>query len=282
MNSMRSNRIITALAIMALAVAGICSCNPSENQEAPELKVITSALQTTYNAEGGEGSFSFQITNPRGDGKFSAMVQDGCDWITDITVESFRLTGTVSFRLETWEGNEDRNAEITVIYTYGNGKTTTVKADIIQEAGTYDYNLTAETALISYDDFYKNIHYCILLLGVPSIENGKPDNIRYYLSIATKKSGADKSLQPGIYAAGDSDLGINDGIDGIFDYYCSYFLKSDKNGEDAYDDIVQGSLIVEKGTGDTYTITGNFLDNMARTHKIVYTGAIPFVDNSGN
>lgn len=280
---MKPNRIITALAIMALATAGLCSCNPSENQEAPELKVITSSANLSYNAEGGEGSFSFQITNPRGDGKFSAMVQDGCDWITDITVESFRLTGTVSFRLETWEGNEDRNAGITVSYTYGNGKTTTVKADIIQEADTYDYNLTAETALVEYDGFNENsnIHYCSLLLGVPYLENGKPNNIRYQMSLSTKKAGADKSLQPGIYVAGDPDLGIKDGIDGIFDYCYSYFFESDNNGEDTYCYIVQGYLEVKKD-GKTYTITGKFMDNIAKTHKICYTGEIPFFDNTEN
>lgn len=269
---MKAKTIFTSVMIL-LASAALYSCQPSGQSAEPELTLITDASDLQYDAGGGEGFFSFQIADPREDGQFAVEVQEGCDWITDAAVESYEVSGTVSFTLSPLKEDEDRNAVITVIYTYGGGRTVTLDANIGQTAEVYDYNVKAENALNTYEGTYDtNDEYNYTLsLGAPSLQQ------EYSLSIVTKLESPDKLLPEGVYTVGDHS-NVDKGAGVVSDGW-SYFIWIDDTGYENYVSIVRGSLEVSRD-GDEFTIYGVFTDENFDTHKVTYKGELPLEDIS--
>lgn len=268
---MKAKTIFTSVMIL-LASAALYSCQPSGQSAEPELTLITDASDLQYDAGGGEGFFSFQIADPREDGQFAVEVQEGCDWITDAAVESYEVSGTVSFTLSPLKEDEDRNAVITVIYTYGGGRTVTLDANIGQTAEVYDYNVRAENALNQYEGTYDtDDYYYTLSLGIPSME------YEYSLNVVSNTGSEDKLLPEGVYTVGDHSK-IDEGAGAVLDGW-TYFIWIDDTGYENYVSIVRGSLEVSRD-GDEFTIYGVFTDENFDTHKVTYKGELPLEDIS--
>lgn len=270
---MKAKTIFNSTILITLVAIAFCSCQPSEQSAEPELTLITDASGLQYDAGGGEGFFSFQIANPHGDGQFAVEVQEGCDWITDVTIESYNVSGTVSFTLAALKGDEDRNAVVTVVYTYDEDRTVTLEANIGQEAEVYDYNVRAENALNQYEGTYDtDDYYYTLSLGVPSME------YEYSLSVVSNTGSEDKLLPEGVYTVGDHSK-IDEGAGAVLDGW-TYFIWIDDTGYENYALIIRGSLEVSRD-GNEFTIYGVFTDENFDTHKVTYKGELAFEDTSG-
>lgn len=270
---MKAKTIFTSVMIL-LASAALYSCQPSGQSAEPELTLITDASDLQYDAGGGEGFFSFQIADTREDGQFAVEVQEGCDWITDAAVESYNVSGTVSFTLSPLKEDEDRNAVITVIYTYGGGRTVTLETTVGQQADEYDYNVKAENALNTYEGTYDtDNYYYTLSLSAPSVKQ------EYSLSILTTIESQDKLLPEGTYIVADADNFTIDEETGIVQDLFSFFIWIDDTGYENYVSIVRGSLEVSR-EGNEFTIYGVFTDENFDTHKVTYKGELPLEDIS--
>ena len=149
---------------------------------------ITTEEPLALAANGGSYTIEYEITDPAEDGSISADAGDA-GWITDINCDT---DGAITFSVAANDTEEERQATITVTYTYNGTETVSESIEAVQEAN--------EPPAPQYDFEHEMINLNIINYG------GSPCN--YYITM----SNSEKDLYGtaryvfDIYADSDSSM----------------------------------------------------------------------------
>ena len=131
---------------------------------------ITTEDPLTLAADGGSYTIEYEITDPTEDGSISADAGDA-GWITDINCDT---EGVITFSVAANDTDGERQATITVTYTYNGTETVSESIEAVQEAN--------EPPVQGYDYEYEMIYLSILNYG------GTPCN--YYITMSDTEGDA--------------------------------------------------------------------------------------------
>ena len=131
---------------------------------------ITTEDPLTLAADGGSYTIEYEITDPTEDGSISADAGDA-GWITDINCDT---EGVITFSVAANDTDGERQATITVTYTYNGTETVSESIEAVQEAN--------EPPAPQYDFEYEMIYLSILNYG------GTPCN--YYITMSDTEGDA--------------------------------------------------------------------------------------------
>ena len=154
---------------------------------APALTVTVDTVKIT--ADGGAGTITYEVENPVEGAVVTAAAEEGIDWITDFNCET---DGAITFSVAANDTEEERQATITVTYTYNGTETVSESIEAVQEAN--------EPPAPQYDFEHEMINLNIINYG------GSPCN--YYITM----SNSEKDLYGtaryvfDIYADSDSSM----------------------------------------------------------------------------
>lgn len=154
---------------------------------APALTVTVDTVKIT--ADGGAGTITYEVENPVEGAVVTAAAEEGIDWITDFNCET---DGAITFSVAANDTEEERQATITVTYTYNGTETVSGSIGVVQEAN--------EPPAPQYDFEHEMINLNIINYG------GSPCN--YYITM----SNSEKDLYGtaryvfDIYADSDSSM----------------------------------------------------------------------------
>lgn len=161
-----------------LTLEASATVNQSGMAPDPELELTTSEISAV--STGGEYKVSFTITNPANNGEISISTEAE-DWISMVSYTDTDVTLNI---LENTEKAE-RNASVTLIYTYGNGKTLNAEFSVTQAPSEFDYVTIAEYMECYYYGAYgyngeQNYYMTISDLG---FDNGYPKPFAKYYQL---------------------------------------------------------------------------------------------------
>lgn len=109
---MKKNLFLCASAILASAAILIPACKPDKKTAAVEFNPLSETV-INVGKEGGACEFKYEIVNPTSTGQVKAELQQGIDWITDLSTQEY---GTIRFNVAISEIEEPREATISLSY----------------------------------------------------------------------------------------------------------------------------------------------------------------------
>lgn len=153
-----------------LTLEASATVNQSGMAPEPELNLTTTEISAV--STGGEYKVSFTITNPANDGEISISTEAE-DWISLVSYTDTEATLNILENIE----KAERNATVTLVYTYGNGKTINAEFSVTQAPSEFDYVTVAEF----FEGYYYGAYgfngehnYFITLSNLGYNENGRP------------------------------------------------------------------------------------------------------------
>lgn len=118
--------------------ATMVGCSDDDDPVAPEEPGQTEAAQIKLGAtevsiagEGGPGEMTYNLVNAAANGKISAKVEDGVDWIHDFNTSVNRL---ITFEVDANDVEEEREATVTVTYSAEGMSDATATFKVVQGA----------------------------------------------------------------------------------------------------------------------------------------------------
>ena len=118
--------------------ATMVGCSDDDDPVAPEEPGQTEAAQIKLGAtevsiagEGGPGEMTYNLVNAAANGKISAKVEDGVDWIHDFNTSVNRL---ITFEVDANDVEEEREATVTVTYSAEGMSDATATFKVVQDA----------------------------------------------------------------------------------------------------------------------------------------------------
>lgn len=118
--------------------ATMVGCSDDDDPVAPEEPGQTEAAQIKLGAtevsiagEGGPGEMTYNLVNAAANGKISAKVEDGVDWIHDFNTSVNRL---ITFEVDANDVEEKREATVTVTYSAEGMSDATATFKVVQDA----------------------------------------------------------------------------------------------------------------------------------------------------
>lgn len=162
----------------------------------PDPEMTISEPEVHVSADGGESKVAVVITNPAQDGSINATTD--ASWITITSVNETSVAFTTSENTETSE----RNATITVTYTYG-GKTIdagiTVTQEAAQSSSQYDYDYI----LVAYSGYKAGSNFYATFADKEYTSVGEPNTTYYKLDLYSDNS-TNSDLTAGTYTLSES------------------------------------------------------------------------------
>ena len=117
--------------------ATMVGCSDDDDPVAPEEPGQTEAAQIKLGAtevsiagEGGPGEMTYNLVNAAANGKISAKVEDGVDWIHDFNTSVNRL---ITFEVDANDVEEEREATVTVTYSAEGMSDATATFKVVQD-----------------------------------------------------------------------------------------------------------------------------------------------------
>ena len=140
----------------------------SSEEPAPTI-TITTEDPLALAADGGSFTIEYEITDPAENGSISADAGDA-GWITDINCDT---DGAITFSVAANDTEEERQATITVTYTYNGTETVSESIEAVQEAN--------EPPAPQYDFEYEMLKQTVVLY------QGNPNN--FYMNMSSNADG---------------------------------------------------------------------------------------------
>ena len=224
---------------------------------------ITTEDPLTLAADGGSYTIEYEISDPTEDGSISADAGDA-GWITDINCDT---EGVITFSVAANDTDGERQATITVTYTYNGTETVSESIDAVQEANEppvqgYDYE---------YEMIYINIiNYggtpCNYYITMSDTEGDAYGTARYVLDIYAN---SDTSMPPaGTYtmtANGGEDMTASSG-------YSSTRIEDESGNVIVNCKLAEGTITITY-EGDTMIMDAVLTDVEGNTHHVTYNAA---------
>ena len=224
---------------------------------------ITTEDPLTLAADGGSYTIEYEITDPTEDGSISADAGDA-GWITDINCDT---EGVITFSVAANDTDGERQATITVTYTYNGTETVSESIDAVQEAN--------ESPVQGYDYEYEMIYLSILNYGgtpcnyyitMSDTEGDAYGTARYVLDIYAN---SDTSMPPaGTYtmtANGGEDMTASSG-------YSSTRIEDESGNVIVNCKLAEGTITITY-EGDTMIMDAVLTDVEGNTHHVTYNAA---------
>ena len=221
---------------------------------------ITTEDPLTLAADGGSYTIEYEITDPTEDGSISADAGDA-GWITDINCDT---EGVITFSVAANDTDGERQATITVTYTYNGTETVSESIDAVQEANEppvqgYDYE---------YEMIYINIiNYggtpCNYYITMSDTEGDAYGTARYVLDIYAN---SDTSMPPaGTYtmtANGEEDMTASSG-------FSSTRIKDESGNVIVNCKLAEGTITITY-EGSTMILDAVLTDREGNIHHVTY------------
>ena len=237
------------------------------SQQPGEEPVPTITIATegplTLAADGGSYTIAYEITDPTEDGSISADAGDA-GWITDINCDT---EGVITFSVAANDTDGERQATITVTYTYNGTETVSESIDAVQEAN--------EPPVQGYDFEYEMIYLNIINYGgtpcnyyitMSDTEGDAYGTARYVLDIYAN---SDTSMPPaGTYtmtANGGEDMTASSG-------YSSTRIEDESGNVIVNCKLAEGTITITY-EGDTMIMDAVLTDVEGNTHHVTYNAA---------
>ena len=251
------------------AVVNVSQAVMQPGEEPVPTITITTEDPLALAADGGSYTIEYEITDPAEDGSISADAGDS-GWITDINCDT---DGAITFSVAANDTEEERQATITVTYTYNGSETVSESIEAVQEANEppasqYDFE---------YEMTYREIYYY----------QGPQGMLNYYMSISDQEAGSGGFYPNGtayyifdIYADSDSSLppaGTYTITTDMADMtVCSDYSRV--NITETSGDIILDCYLTEGTVTITYEDNNMVLDAVltdadGNTHHVTYNGA---------
>ena len=227
---------------------------------------ITTEDPLTLAADGGSYTIEYEITDPTEDGSISADAGDA-GWITDINCDC-DTEGVITFSVAANDTDGERQATITVTYTYNGTETVSESIDAVQEAN--------EPPVQGYDYEYVMLYRSIVLYP------GSPNN--YYIKMSSDPDGdpygaatytldlyaeSSSSTPPAgtytITANGGADMTASSG-------YTSVKILEESGNTILNCKIAEGTITITY-EGDTMIMDAVLTDAEGNTHHVTYNAA---------
>ena len=225
---------------------------------------ITTEDPLTLAADGGSYTIEYEISDPTEDGSISADAGDA-GWITDINCDT---EGVITFSVAANDTDGERQATITVTYTYNGTETVSESIDAVQEAN--------EPPVQGYDYEYVMLYRSIVLYP------GSPNN--YYINMSSNPDGdpygaatytldlyaeSSSSTPPAgtytITANGGADMTASSG-------YTSVRILEESGNTILSCKIAEGTITITY-EGDTMIMDAVLTDVEGNTHHVTYNAA---------
>ena len=225
---------------------------------------ITTEDPLTLAADGGSYTIEYEISDPTEDGSISADAGDA-GWITDINCDT---EGVITFSVAANDTDGERQATITVTYTYNGTETVSESIDAVQEAN--------EPPVQGYDYEYVMLYRSIVLYP------GSPNN--YYIKMSSDPDGdpygaatytldlyaeSSSSTPPAgtytITANGGADMTASSG-------YTSVKILEESGNTILNCKIAEGTITITY-EGDTMIMDAVLTDVEGNTHHVTYNAA---------
>lgn len=221
---------------------------------------ITTEDPLTLAADGGSYTIEYEITDPTEDGSISADAGDA-GWITDINCDT---EGAITFSVAANDTEEERQATITVTYTYNGTETVSESIEAVQEAN--------EPPVQGYDYEYEMIYLSILNYGgtpcnyyitMSDTEGDAYGTARYVLDIYAN---SDTSMPPaGTYtmtANGGEDMTASSG-------YSSTRIEDESGNVIVNCKLAEGTITISY-EGSTMILDAVLTDREGNIHHVTY------------
>ena len=221
---------------------------------------ITTEDPLTLAADGGSYTIEYEITDPTEDGSISADAGDA-GWITDINCDT---EGVITFSVAANDTDGERQATITVTYTYNGTETVSESIEAVQEAN--------EPPAPQYDFEYEMIYLSILNYGgtpcnyyitMSDTEGDAYGTARYVLDIYAN---SDTSMPPaGTYtmtANGGEDMTASSG-------YSSTRIEDESGNVIVNCKLAEGTITISY-EGSTMILDAVLTDREGNIHHVTY------------
>ena len=221
---------------------------------------ITTEEPLALAADGGSYTIEYEITDPAEDGSISADAGDA-GWITDINCDT---DGAITFSVAANDTEEERQATITVTYTYNGTETVSESIEAVQEAN--------EPPASQYDFEYEMIYINILNYGgtpcnyyitMSDTEGDAYGTARYVLDIYAN---SDTSMPPaGTYtmtANGGEDMTASSG-------YSSTRIEDESDNVIVNCKLAEGTITITY-EGSTMILDAVVTDREGNIHHVTY------------
>ena len=221
---------------------------------------ITTEEPLALAADGGSYTIEYEITDPAEDGSISADAGDA-GWITDINCDT---DGVITFSVAANDTDGERQATITVTYTYNGTETVSESIDAVQEAN--------EPPVQGYDYEYEMIYLSILNYGgtpcnyyitMSDTEGDAYGTARYVLDIYAN---SDTSMPPaGTYtmtANGGEDMTASSG-------YSSTRIEDESGNVIVNCKLAEGTITITY-EGSTMILDAVLTDREGNIHHVTY------------
>lgn len=255
-----------------LTLEASAAVNQSGMAPDPELDLITSEISAA--STGGEYKVSFTITNPANNGEISISTEAE-DWISMVSYTDTDVTLNI---LENTEKAE-RNASVTLVYTYGNGKTLNAEFSVTQAPSEFDYTTIAEYIGCYYYGAYGNNgeqNYFMTLSNLGFEENGAPKPWASYYQLDLYCGDPLDPSNP-LPIAGTYTLGAGYDTDPMT--FSSGYSSAWGYGENTDTptfrvNFAEGTIVINYPDNETISIDVNITDNNGDKHHVTYKGQI--------
>ena len=246
------------------AVVNVSQAVMQPGEEPVPTITITTEDPLALAADGGSYTIEYEITDPAEDGSISADAGDA-GWITDINCDT---DGAITFSVAANDTEEERQATITVTYTYNGTETVSESIEAVQEAN--------EPPVQGYDYEYVMLYRSIVLYP------GSPNN--YYIKMSSNPDGdpygaatytldlyaeSSSSTPPAgtytITANGGADMTASSG-------YTSVKILEESGNTILSCKIAEGTITITY-EGDTMIMDAVLTDVEGNTHHVTYNAA---------
>ena len=241
-------------------VNAVVNVSQQPGEEPVPTITITTEEPLALAADGGSYTIEYEITDPAEDGSISADAGDA-GWITDINCDT---EGVITFSVAANDTDGERQATITVTYTYNGTETVSESIDAVQEANEppvqgYDYE---------YEMIYINIiNYggtpCNYYITMSDTEGDVYGTARYVLDIYAN---SDTSMPPaGTYtmtANGGEDMTASSG-------YSSTRIEDESGNVIVNCKLAEGTITISY-EGSTMILDAVLTDTDGNIHHATY------------
>ena len=242
------------------AVVNVSQAVMQPSEEPVPTITITTEEPLALAANGGSYTIEYEITDPAEDGSISADAGDA-GWITDINCDT---DGAITFSVAANDTEEERQATITVTYTYNGTETVSESIKAVQEAN--------EPPAPQYDFEYEMIYLSILNYGgtpcnyyitMSDTEGDAYGTARYVLDIYAN---SDTSMPPaGTYtmtANGGEDMTASSG-------YSSTRIEDESGNVIVNCKLAEGTITITY-EGSTMILDAVVTDTEGNIHHVTY------------
>lgn len=246
------------------ATASVHQSEGGPSDGAPTVRL--SALEIPVPGDGGPASFSYEIINPAEDGEVKC--EPGEKWVHDIDCSE---QGKISFAVDRNNSLKERRSDITVTYLYGEGRSVSVKAQVVQEASEYVFELELASCsgfCYEYNSLFNTVFKSINLSSGNIGTNGA------YTFNFYSESPNDSCPEAGVYTLGKP----GETKDHTFSSKSTVLLEVVSMEEKGKQtklltmSFSGGEITVDYDDNGNMIVEGVVTDEEGQTHHVIYNG----------